>query len=691
MARLSRFAAFVVFAFLVLPSLGASHDAWVEVRSPNFVIVCNAGEKQARKSALQFEEIRVVFRQSFKFAGEHPSPVITVLAVKDEDSMRELMPEYWTKGHTHPGGLFANHMDLFFAAVNLEAHGDNAYETFYHEYYHSLTMPYFPNLPLWLAEGLAEFYGHTVIDDKFVGMGQADAMLLAELKSESAIPLALLFKTDQSSPYYNEANKTSIFYAESWALTHYLMIGDRGVHRAMLSAYLNALDRGKTQDEAAAAAFGDLKKLQAALQSYIDNRTFYYMKSPAPAKISDSELQTRPLSEAEAEAYRGGFAAMRNQPQQATEILEGALRLDPKVALAYEYLGVVEYSEGQHEKALESMSKAVALDPKNSFTRYMQAYLKTFGLGMMTRDPQVEDDLRQAIAISPQFPPPYGLLAVYMAAHNEDLPGALAFAQKAVSLEPANSAYQLALAQVLLRMDKYDDAQLAASRARAWARDPQEKANAASFQAQLQQARQFHAAEAEENTSDDPASANSPGAPLEKAEGVVTDESCEHGLRIDVQSATGLLHLRRAGGAVTSIDGPTTPGFNECTSLKGLHVEVEYRPAAEKSDTGTMRSLHIFVPDHSRDLAPGMAIAEGKVTAITCTGNNMKLTMAVADKPLLLHAADYTKVAYLAGANSSLGDLDPCSDLKGRQVKVTFAVAQQKQLAGEIQAIVVGK
>jgi len=208
---------------------GAKHETWYEARSPHFIVVCNAGEKQARKTALQFEQIRSVFRQYIVIASGHASPVITILAVRDENSLRELLPEYWaTKGHTHPGGIFFYNLGQFEAAVQLDAQGTNPYEAIYHEYYHSLTVPYFPGLPVWLAEGLADFFGNTEVNEKEARLGEPDPGLIEELRQNRLIPLDVLFKVDHTSPYYNEQNKTSIFYAESWALTHYLMLGDNG-------------------------------------------------------------------------------------------------------------------------------------------------------------------------------------------------------------------------------------------------------------------------------------------------------------------------------------------------------------------------------------------------------------------------------------------------------------------------------
>jgi hypothetical protein len=73
-------------------------------------------------------------------------------------------------------------------------------------------------------------------------MGVANPALIEELRHNKLIPLDVLFHVDASSPYYNEENKVSVFYAESWALTHYLMIGDK--HRQMLLDYASALASG---------------------------------------------------------------------------------------------------------------------------------------------------------------------------------------------------------------------------------------------------------------------------------------------------------------------------------------------------------------------------------------------------------------------------------------------------------------
>ena len=57
-------------------------------------------------------------------------------------------------------------------------------------------------------------------------VGQPDTNNILYLRQANLIPLKVLLKVDASSPYYHEEEKGSVFYAESWALTHFLNITD---------------------------------------------------------------------------------------------------------------------------------------------------------------------------------------------------------------------------------------------------------------------------------------------------------------------------------------------------------------------------------------------------------------------------------------------------------------------------------
>jgi len=717
------------------PLPGAKRDAWVEVRTPNFIIVSNAGERQARKTAIQFEQIHTLYRDSLAVAQGHPSPLLTVFAVKDDKSLSDLVPEYWTKGHMHPSGVFANRLDQYYAAVSLDDQGTNPYATMYHEYYHSLTIPYFPDLPVWLSEGLADFFGHSEINGSVAMMGMADPVLIQELKGNKLIPLDVLFHVDTSSPYYNEQNKTTVFYAESWALVHYLMIGDNQSHRQMLLDYAGALSSGATPDQAAAKAFGDLKKLQDQLSRYIGRFTFSYFQTKAPAEPPASDIRLRTISDAEEEAYRGGFFAIRGRPE-AKEILQNAVNLDPSLALAHQNLALAEFFEGSRDSAVASISEAVKLEPQNGLTRYLRADFSFTGASAFPQDEQIEDDLRKSIAVSPDFPPAYALLGLYLSRAQRSTGEALSFARKAVELEPGNSNYLFYLAQVLTQIRRFDEAQFVAARAQAAARTPQERTNVAQFLTYLEKFRSLSASssadgmnsgtnlksvESEKRDSgQDNAIQAEPSVSAEnfrEATGVVAQESCANGLKLQVTTPTETLTLRLQPGSHNAIRVLSKPSanFDICTSLKGERVTARYVPDA-KTDSGTIQQLTVLAADSSpsaqspkststgagakvplavgapKNRAPTVSVTlEGKVTAVTCNGNELVMTLVVRETEFELHARDYTRVQFEEAVPFENGQFNPCTQMKDHEASVDYVVTDKEKYDGEIQAVEVGK
>ncbi len=608
----------LVFGIFVLAALTAQakQETWVEVRSPNFVVLSNAGEKQARKTAVQFEQIRALFRQTFQFANNAPSPVITIFAVKDESSLHELLPEYWAKGHAHPAGIFFSRLNQFYVAIQLDAPGDNPYMGIYHEYYHSISLPFFPGMPVWLAEGLADFFGNSRIDGDKAYMGDPDPGLIQLLRQERLIPLDVLFSVDHSSPYYNEQNKISVFYAESWALTHYLFIGDGGAHRQLLNNYLTLLGQGATQQDAAAKAFGDFGKLQLTLQSYIQNDRYYDLHAPAPPKLADADLTARTLSEAEVDAERGGFEAARGRLEDAKPLLDDAVRLDPKLALARQNLGILELFEGQKDEAIDSLSQAIALDPKNGTAHYLRAYATASSGGLIADDQQLEGDLRQAIAQDPTFAAPYAMLAVYLAANSDASPEALSLAKKAVELQPGTAEYQVNLAQVLMRMRRYNDAQLLLQRSRIEAASPVERGRIDQMLTVLQQFRNNPESMGPAPSENQPplptlqhrpesapaagsaSSDSTPQSASREISGVVISVSCGQGIQVQVQAASGAtyrLHVAPGAQFHFEMDAQPPTGFNPCSSIKGLHVTAHYTPDDADGETGTLELLEIEI------------------------------------------------------------------------------------------------
>ena len=128
------------------------------------------------------------------------------------------------------------------------------------------------------------------------------------------MPLRTLFQVDSKSPYYNETNKQSIFYAQSWALMHYLIIGKEG-RLAQLSDFLDKLKANIPMEQAFQQSFQmDFEAMEKELRRYIQQDRYNVMHGRFEQKIQlDTSMQTAPVSEAEAQAYLGDLLLHSNR------------------------------------------------------------------------------------------------------------------------------------------------------------------------------------------------------------------------------------------------------------------------------------------------------------------------------------------------------------------------------------------
>ena len=428
--------------------------AWVEVRSPHFSVVTDAGEREGRRLADQFERMRWVFQTLFPKANVDPIAPIVVLAVKNQKGMQALEPQaYLAKGQLAIAGLFLRAPDKNYILVRMDVEGEHPYSTVYHEYTHLELGT--EGMPLWLNEGLAEFFQNTDFRDKEVVLGQASADDLIYLQQNRLIALPALFQVDADSPYYHEEQKGSVFYAESWALTHYLEVTDYNGHTNHVGNYLTLVSRQVDPVTAAEQAFGDLKKLQSALEDYTRRQQYMYFRmNSAGAAIDPNSVTVAPVAQPQADAIRADFLAYNGRTGDARTMLNGVLKADPNNVQAHETMGFIEFRAGHRDEAKKWYAQAVALDSQSYLAQY---YFGSLSVMDGSTGDDVEKSLRAAIQLNPRFAPAYDSLAVLYGKRHEKLDEAHMLNLQAVDLEPGNVNFRLNAANILMEMGRFDD------------------------------------------------------------------------------------------------------------------------------------------------------------------------------------------------------------------------------------------
>jgi thioredoxin-like negative regulator of GroEL len=462
-------------------------ENWLEVRSQHFTVVTNANEKTGRRIADQFERMRLIFNLRLpKLSNESESPII-VLAIKDEKDFRALEPQiYLAKGQLKLGGLFLRTPDKNYILMRLDAEGDHPYAVVYHEYTHFILGKAAEWLPLWLNEGLAEFYENTYIHEKDVDLGEPSQENLLWLSRNRLLPLATLFTVDASSPYYHDENKGSIFYAESWALTHYLWIKDYLEKTKHLTDYGELLRKKVDPVTAATQALGDLKQLQSKLEDYIHQERFTYIKMSTRIDVDDSTFKVRALTETQADAVRADFLAYNERVADARPLLDHVLQEDPQNVSAHETMGFLAFHAGRLEEARKWYGQAAKLDSQSYIAHYYFAAISMNADSDPAEDAQVESSLRAATKLNPSFAPAFERLAAFEGMRHKDLEEAYMMALTAVQLDPGNVGYRMTIANILMEMERATDAATVLRVALKLAKSPAETARIENQLAQVE-------------------------------------------------------------------------------------------------------------------------------------------------------------------------------------------------------------
>jgi TonB family protein len=476
---MSRWIFLLLILFAALVASARDKENWLEVRSPHFIVLSDSSEKQARHVADQFERMRFVFHTLFPHANVDPGTPIVVLAVKDKKDFQTLEPEaYLAKGQIELAGLFIRAPDKNYVLIRLDAQGEHPYATVYHEYTHLVSSRAEEWLPLWFNEGLAEFYQNTEIENKDVLLGEPSAANIFLLRHKRLLPLAILLTVDHGSPYYHEESKGSIFYAESWALIHYLWIKDSKENTNHLIDYVELVNKKVDAVTAATRAFGDLKQLQAALDKYVTQEVFYDFKGPISAEVDDSAFKVRALSLSQADAVRADFLAYDQRLKDARILLERVLREDPNNVLAHETMGYMEFRQGHPDEAQKWYEQAVKLDSQSFLANY---YFAAIAMNRGQLNPEsksrVENSLRAAIKLNPSFAPAYDELAMFLGIERRNLEEAHMLNLNAVQLDLGNLRYRLNTANTLLEMERSTDAIAVLKNAMNLAKTPEEVAS----------------------------------------------------------------------------------------------------------------------------------------------------------------------------------------------------------------------
>lgn len=386
------------------------------------------------------------------------SPPVVVMAFPDHDSLKPFLPVYGNQ----PGnlaGFFCRGTDENLIVLPLAGTHVGSLEIIFHEYAHLLFRRNERIWPMWLKEGMADIYStFEVTGERGARIAKPMDPYLRLLKNQPMMPFQRLFDTTRESPEYNERSRQGMFYAQSWLLAHYLMIGNPA-HKARLGQLTACLRLGQPPTQAFTNAFGlSLEAMEAELRAYLDRGQFESIFLRVDTNLRAPRVFSRRQMQPAEVCFRLGDQLMRiGRLDDAQTWFSRARSLAPGSSLGYEGLGLLAGERDQHESAVRFLREAFSRKTSSFLAHYVFAR-ERLRLTMPSPDTvnqlpkaeaeEIRDHLQAALTIMPEFGPAHHLLGLFDLTQGADLAPAAEHLERASRLEPENPAYQFSLARV---------------------------------------------------------------------------------------------------------------------------------------------------------------------------------------------------------------------------------------------------
>jgi tetratricopeptide (TPR) repeat protein len=463
---------------------------WRQMRSANFYLMGDVSEGDLRRVAGRLEQFRAAVGRLLPKASVTTATPTTVIVFRSHRNFQPFKPLYNGKVNENIAGYFMGGPAINYITMTTEMRGEGSeaarYGIIYHELVHLMVNNTVRGVPVWFNEGLAEYYRTLEVegDGKQVLVGRIHSPHVLLLR-EQFIPVDQLVAVDHRSPLYNEGAKSSIFYAESWALVHYLLLGEKQKDTPKAAFLLDALVNGTPFPEACQRVLGiSSAQLQKELRAYVERESFTFIKWTFPERFAAIEgLPAAPVTDAEAHATAGALLLRMGRLAEATEHLAFALKLAPDSVQANATLGMLLAQQNRADLALTHLQGAAAGVGATAQTHYdlaaaLQRIREGGGDAGADADARIEGALRQAIALDPGFAEAYASLARVLAARPGSGNEPFMLQQKAIALSPGREDYMFNLGIYLANQQQYADARTVLTALAAGASDERVKSGA---------------------------------------------------------------------------------------------------------------------------------------------------------------------------------------------------------------------
>jgi tetratricopeptide (TPR) repeat protein len=301
---------------------------WIRLRSARFDVISSANDIRTRDIAADLDTLAsALIRANPRFA-----PAATPATVFVFDKRRESQPYFdllFARQNARATGAYVRHGGGGTMFVDASSRG-RFERTAMHELIHDLLRQQDVTPPLWLEEGLAEYFSNAEVRKGKVTAGVPIREHLTLLRLKPPMPLAQLFAMTPDSP----AAASTAFYAQSWSVVDALMVSGPET----FFTFLRDMESGTPAADALRTHYKQsVADLEAGLRRPSLTRLTVFEGTPSVAATAT------PLDRATVLFELGSFLShVAGAERESQRHYEEALKIDPRHARTLAAIGEFE-------------------------------------------------------------------------------------------------------------------------------------------------------------------------------------------------------------------------------------------------------------------------------------------------------------------------------------------------------------
>ncbi len=339
---------------------------WRMLETPRFTVFSQSPERETRAWAEEFNQFIEALKVLIKVDDSNLPPLSVVIFNREKDFARFRPLDGAGKPKDWIAGWFSNQEMWSVSAMVDNWHEESMRRVILHEGVHWFLSGESRRLPLWFQEGIAEVFSSFAIENKKGKWGDPIASHLHLLSRREMLPFEEFLHLTRENSLFNEADRTGVFYAQSWAFVHYLIFGARKNAQGSLGEFLEAYYGSGSTGEAFQKVFGqDYEGMRRALESYLSGgRCRLYSQA-----LSESAKVTAPFVPAPPALVQVAMAKMAfssNDMPGARAFAEEAVRLDQTCLEARKILAWTHANDEQPDLYLDAATAAAQFGPKDA-------------------------------------------------------------------------------------------------------------------------------------------------------------------------------------------------------------------------------------------------------------------------------------------------------------------------------------